>query len=119
MKQQRELAIFYAGRIRDLGTPLIMAWQTLPLLFSVVALLVSGKVFGQAELPSVLFMAAVTGVGLVFVIRHAHERRALQVKAEYEREHELIFGEPPRIDLIGFALPVKPRRRTQGVSALA
>ena len=111
-KQQRELAAFYEGRIRDLGVPIVQAWQTIPLLLSTLALLIAGKVLAPAQLPSALFFAVIAGVGSVFAIRGAYERRAQRVKAEYELEHELLFGEAPRIALIGFALPAKRLRAT-------
>ena len=110
LKQQRDLAAFYEGRVRDLGTPIVQAWQTIPLLFSILALLTAGKVFRPDQLPSALFLVTIVGAGLVFVVRNTHERRAQQVKQEYEREYQLLFGEPPRIELIGFALPAKRLR---------
>jgi hypothetical protein len=113
LKQQRELAAYYEGRIRDLGTPIQHAFQSLPMLFSIVALLASGRVFSADGVLAVLFAATAIGVGMVLVVQSGNGKRALRVEAEYAAEHQLLFGEPPRIELIGFALPASPSRRRQ------
>lgn len=118
LKQQHELASFHEGRVRDLAMPLVMAWQAVPIFLSVVALLGANKVLNASQVQFSAFAAALVAVMFMCLIRWSQERRALKVKAEYEREHQLVFGEPPRIELIGFALPVQPTRTTRLLRAV-
>ena len=107
LKQQRELAAFYEGRVRDLGIPITQTWQIMPLLFSVLALFTAGKAFNSGQFAPALLLAVAVGLGMAAFVRAIHERKALKVREEYEQEHRLLFGAPPRIELIGFALPTR------------
>jgi len=107
LKQQRELAAFYEGRVRDLGIPIAQAWQIMPLLFSILALFTAGKGLSSDQFAPALLLAVAVGLGMAAFVRAIHERKAMKVREEYEQEHRLLFGVPPRIELIGFALPTR------------
>lgn len=104
-KEQRELAAFHESRIRDLALPIAPIAQSLGLLLSVAAVLLSTS----ETTPRERWLVVVGAIAMWFVaaafVRFSQQNAALRICAIYAEQHQALFGEPPTIELCGFVLP--------------
>ena len=108
-KERRELAAFYQGQLSMLETVRAQGLSVLSLMIAVSAVLLSASRLPPAQAQFVVFVAALSAVGMVVLFIRSAERRALEIEQNYLQAHSELFGRVPAIELVSWLLSRRRR----------
>lgn len=108
-KERRELAAFYQGQLSMLETVRAQGLGVLSLMIAVSAVLLSASRLPPTQAQFIVFIAALSAVGMVVLFMRSAERRAREIEQSYLKAHSELFGRAPAIGLVSWLLD---RRRT-------
>ncbi|MBU1378470.1 MAG: hypothetical protein KKE02_21350 [Alphaproteobacteria bacterium] len=106
---QRELAAFYQSQLTTLETVRTQGLTLFSVMMAASGVLLLASRLSAIAAQFVVFIAALSTVGMVMLFVKSAERRALEIEGRYLRAHSELFGDMPAIEMASWLLD---RRRT-------